>query len=116
MSHDDAVAALPATARLLASTAQVRVHAWRVGSLLALQHHPEADPDRVAFWTARGAARRLGLLDAPAPAYGTPADELPEPLRPAASAARAGAEAIEPVTMAFGRALGAAVVEAARGL
>lgn len=114
--HDDAVAALPATARLLASTAQVRVHAWRAGSLLALQHHPEADPDHVAFWAARGVARRLGLLDDPALAHGAPAAALPEPVRAAAGAARERAEAIEPVTTAFGRALAAAIVEAARGL
>lgn len=96
VSHDDAVAELPAGARLLASTAQVRVHAGRAGSLLALQHHPEADPDRVAFWAARGAARRLGLLDDPALAYGTPTDAVPEPLRPGASAARDGAEPSSP--------------------
>lgn len=109
-----AVAELPEGARLLASTAQARVHAWRCGSLLALQHHPEADPDRVAFWTARGAARRLGILEETSIAYGTPTADLSEPLRIAASAARSRAEAVEPVTTVFGRTLADSLVAAAR--
>lgn len=104
----------PSSPRARGSTAQARVHAWRCGSLLALQHHPEADPDRVAFWTARGAARRLGILEETSIAYGTPTADLSEPLRIAVSAARSRAEAVEPVTTVFGRTLADSLVAAAR--
>jgi GMP synthase (glutamine-hydrolysing) len=49
--HHDAVT-LPPSASLLASTATTPVQAFRAGSALALQFHPELDPGMLALWLA----------------------------------------------------------------
>ena len=49
VSHDDVVVRLPEGAVLLASSAGAPVQAWRVGGLLALQHHPESTPARIEY-------------------------------------------------------------------
>ncbi len=47
--HADAVAELPAGAELLA-TSDTYVHAFRLGSAVAVQFHPEAGPELLASW------------------------------------------------------------------
>lgn len=49
--HDDAVS-LPVGARLLASTPATPVQAFRAGSALALQFHPELEPRMLDLWLA----------------------------------------------------------------
>lgn len=49
-SHQDAVVALPPGASELASTASYPNQAFRVGSALGVQFHPEASPDLMARW------------------------------------------------------------------
>lgn len=49
--HSDAVE-LPSGAELLASTPRTPVQAFRIGSALGTQFHPEADDALVAAWTA----------------------------------------------------------------
>lgn len=115
-SHDDGVARLPEGAVLLASSERCPVHTWRLGSLLAVQHHPEADPQRLGLWTAMGAARPLGLLTEGPDGVVVEWGSLPVEVREAAEAARASAEAVEPRTVAVGRALAAALVGAARAV
>ena len=62
VSHDDVVVRLPEGAVLLASSAGAPVQAWRVGGLLALQHHPESTPARIEYWRARSAARAMSVM------------------------------------------------------
>lgn len=100
VSHDDAVAALPSGATLLATSAACPVHTWRAGRLIATQHHPEATAPRMAQWAEQDA------LDAGA----SPADAAA-----AAEEARREAEAIDGVVQTFGQALAAQLVRAARG-
>lgn len=100
VSHDDAVAALPAGAQLLASTPACPIHTWRAGRLIATQHHPEATPARMAQWAEQD-ARDAGVGPAEATA--------------AATQARREAEAIDGVVQTFGQALAGELVRAARG-
>lgn len=55
VSHDDAVTKLPDGAVLLATSQECPIHAWRYGSFLAVQHHPEASPEILADWAAQSA-------------------------------------------------------------
>lgn len=52
-SHWDVVDELPAGSTALASSTACAVQAFRVGSGLGVQFHPEADPELIAHW-ARG--------------------------------------------------------------
>ncbi len=66
-SHDDEVTALPPGAELLATGDGCRVQAFRVGSALGLQFHPEADATLVAGWAVaagRDPAADVAGLDA----------------------------------------------------
>lgn len=49
-SHRDAVTQLPAGATWLASTQTYEFQAFRVGSALGVQFHPETTPDAMAWW------------------------------------------------------------------
>lgn len=49
--HGDAVTELPPTAELLA-TSDTYVQAFRVGSALGVQFHPEASPDLLTHWAS----------------------------------------------------------------
>lgn len=49
-SHSDAVVELPPHAALLASSAAYRNQAFRVGSAVGVQFHPEASPDLMGRW------------------------------------------------------------------
>lgn len=51
-SHHDCVTELPPGASLLASTPACPVQAFRIGSALGLQFHPEVSPELIADWTA----------------------------------------------------------------
>jgi len=51
-SHDDAVTELPPEAVSLATTASYANQAFRIGSALGVQFHPEASPDLMARWQA----------------------------------------------------------------
>lgn len=51
--HADAVAELPPDAEWLASSAQYPFHAFRIGSALAVQFHPEASAATMCTWAAR---------------------------------------------------------------
>ncbi|MDU0347418.1 type 1 glutamine amidotransferase [Actinomyces sp. MRS3W] len=105
VSHDDGVVRLPETATLLASSAKAPVQAWRMGKLLALQHHPESTPARVEFVESRVTARALGL-DADDETLMSLTDaDLPAEAVAAGQRVRAEAERVEPVVQAFGRAL-----------
>lgn len=53
-SHDDAVTALPPGARQLASSAGYPNQAFRVGSALGVQFHPEASPELMGRWAELG--------------------------------------------------------------
>lgn len=48
--HSDVVTALPAKAQVLAASAAYPVQAFRYGSALGVQFHPEADADLIAAW------------------------------------------------------------------
>ena len=136
VSHHDAVTHLPEAATLLASSDRSPVHTWRVGRLLAFQHHPESDPARAAYWRTRDALNeQSGTIDtaslkaardalevaagrSAAPgAVGThgatPAD-LPEAVASAGAAVRAEAEKVDPVIQAFGRTLARILVRNVR--
>ena len=136
VSHHDAVTHLPEAATLLASSDRSPVHTWRAGRLLALQHHPESDPARAAYWRTRDALNeQSGTVDtaslkaardalevaagrSAAPgAVGThgatPAD-LPEAVASAGAAVRAEAERVDPVIQAFGRTLARILVRNVR--
>lgn len=62
LSHSDAVERLPADARLLASSTAYNYQAFRIGSGLALQFHPEAGPAQIARWHAATGAEEEPLL------------------------------------------------------
>ncbi|MDO4901473.1 type 1 glutamine amidotransferase [Actinomyces sp.] len=114
VSHDDGVVRLPETATLLASSAGAPVQAWRVGKLLALQHHPESTPARMAFVESRVTAWRMGAVaDVEAMKALTDA-ELPAEAAAAGRRVRADAERAEPVVQAFGRALARMLARQAR--
>lgn len=51
--HADAVAELPPDAEWLASSAQYPFHAFRIGSALAVQFHPEASAATMCSWASR---------------------------------------------------------------
>ena len=51
--HADAVAELPPDAEWLASSGQYPFHAFRIGSALAVQFHPEASAATMCAWAAR---------------------------------------------------------------
>lgn len=112
VSHDDAVAALPPQARLLATSQACPVHTWRLGRLIAFQHHPEATPARMADWAARDAAQgRVGQYVRERVGTGDPlADEVTH----SAAQARQQAEAVDGVVQTFGQALARELVSRAR--
>lgn len=60
-SHSDAVTGLPTGAETLASTSGYPHQAFRVGSALGVQFHPEASPELMGRWAAleRGDARAM---------------------------------------------------------
>lgn len=105
VSHEDGVVRLPEEAILLASSEGAPVQAWRAGRLLALQHHPESNPERIEYWQARNAARRMGLVRDEETAEALPEGVLPDEALAAGAAARVEAERVDPVIQAFGRAL-----------
>lgn len=53
-SHDDTVTRLPKGAVQLASTEQYPNQAFRVGSAVGVQFHPEASPELMGRWAALG--------------------------------------------------------------
>ncbi len=53
-SHSDVVTALPRDATLLASSQQYRNQAFRVGSAVGVQFHPEASPELMGRWAELG--------------------------------------------------------------
>jgi GMP synthase (glutamine-hydrolysing) len=53
-SHADAVTRLPSGAEQLASTESYPNQAFRVGSAVGVQFHPEASPDLMGRWAAAG--------------------------------------------------------------
>lgn len=53
-SHSDVVTELPAGAQLLASSQRYRNQAFRVGSALGVQFHPEASPELMGRWAELG--------------------------------------------------------------
>ena len=105
VSHEDGVVRLPEEAILLASSEGAPVQAWRAGRLLALQHPPESNPERIEYWQARNAARRMGLVRDEETAEALPEGVLPDEALAAGAAARVEAERVDPVIQAFGRAL-----------
>lgn len=50
-SHNDVVTVLPSGATLLASSAKYACQAFRLGSLISFQFHPEASPPTLQLWT-----------------------------------------------------------------
>lgn len=50
-SHFDAVDILPPNAQLLATNAQCPIQAFRLGSIVGVQFHPEATPELVEKWS-----------------------------------------------------------------
>lgn len=136
VSHHDAVTQLPPRATLLASSELSPIHTWRVGRLLAFQHHPESDPQRVEYWRTRDVLADMApsmdpadvtsaraVLEAGATPSGAAetgaagvraADRVPPSALEAGARARGEAEAVEPVVQAFGRALARVLVRNAR--
>lgn len=53
-SHYDVVEQLPASATLLASSERCPIQAFRLGSALCVQFHPEASPSTMGRWFALG--------------------------------------------------------------
>jgi GMP synthase (glutamine-hydrolysing) len=53
-SHDDVVTELPPGAKLLASSERYRNQAFRVGSAVGVQFHPEASPELMGRWAELG--------------------------------------------------------------
>jgi GMP synthase (glutamine-hydrolysing) len=51
--HSDAIAELPPDAEWLASSAQYPFHAFRIGSALAVQFHPEASAATMCSWATQ---------------------------------------------------------------
>lgn len=64
LSHGDAVERLPADAHLLASSTAYNYQAFRIGSSLAIQFHPEASPAQVARWHVANGGEQEPLLSA----------------------------------------------------
>ncbi|HML50394.1 MAG TPA: type 1 glutamine amidotransferase [Propionicimonas sp.] len=68
-SHSDVVTELPSEARLLASSTLYRNQAFRLGSAVGVQFHPEASPDLMARWaemdgmSGREMRRHLNTID-----------------------------------------------------
>lgn len=68
-SHSDVVTELPSEARLLASSTLYRNQAFRLGSAVGVQFHPEASPDLMARWAemdgmnGREMRRHLNTID-----------------------------------------------------
>lgn len=114
VSHDDGVVSLPETATLLASSAGAPVQAWRAGSLLALQHHPESTPARLERVESRVTAWKLGAVADMEELKDLTDDELPAEALAAGQRVRAEAERAEPVVQAFGRALARVLARQAR--
>lgn len=54
-SHDDVVAELPTAATLLASSERYANQAFRIGSAVGVQFHPEASPELMGRWAELGA-------------------------------------------------------------
>ena len=50
--HSDAITDLPAGATWLASSRSYPYQAFRIGSALGVQFHPEVSPERMAQWLA----------------------------------------------------------------
>lgn len=69
VSHYDAVTELPTGASLLASSIACPNHAWRYGSFLGFQHHPEAGVHEYGEWCA-STAREAGKNEDQARAIG----------------------------------------------
>ncbi|RRD29186.1 type 1 glutamine amidotransferase [Actinomyces bowdenii] len=113
VSHDDVVTRLPDGAVLLASSGRAPIQAWRLGTLLALQHHPESTPERVAYWRARSALRRKGTPGAEAIEHIEYSD-MPAHAREAGERARRAALGADPVIQAFGRCLARTFARQAR--
>jgi GMP synthase-glutamine amidotransferase domain-like protein len=63
VNHNDAVVALPPQAKLLASSKACPIEAWRLGSVLGLQWHPEVVPERLYLWAKENGAQ-AGLDEA----------------------------------------------------
>ena len=63
VNHNDAVVALPPQAKLLASSKDCPIEAWRLGSVLGLQWHPEVVPERLYLWAKENGAQ-AGLDEA----------------------------------------------------
>lgn len=114
VSHADGVVRLPEDAVLLATSEGAPIHAWRVGRLLALQHHPESTPDRIEHWQARSAAREMGLGLEGQTLETMDDAELPAEAIEAGRRARAEAERVDAVVQAFGRELARQLVASAR--
>ncbi len=114
VSHDDGVVDLPESATLLASSAGAPVQAWRAGSLLALQHHPESTPERMERVESRVTAWKLGAVADMEELKDLTDDELPAEAVAAGRRVRADAERAEPVVQAFGRALARVLARQAR--
>ncbi|MGO1590503.1 MAG: type 1 glutamine amidotransferase [Ancrocorticia sp.] len=64
LSHSDAVERLPQDSRLLASSTAYNYQAFRIGSGLALQFHPEASPAQIARWHVAQGGEEEPLLSA----------------------------------------------------
>ncbi|WP_172120513.1 type 1 glutamine amidotransferase [Actinomyces faecalis] len=115
VSHDDAVVGLPQGATLLASSERCPVHTWRVGRMLAFQHHPEASPARLGSWAEREAAEEMGVaLPVVTDSAVSSGQDLPVEAVAAGKQARATAEEADPVAQAYGRALARELVRHAR--
>ena len=115
VSHDDAVVSLPEGATLLASSQRCPIHTWRVGRMLAFQHHPEASPARLGSWTEREVAQEMGVEPPAVTDSAVPSGrELPAEAVAAGEQARATAEEADSVAQAYGRGLARELVRHAR--
>ena len=64
--HHDVVSALPDGAALLAASQRYEIQAFRIGSAVGLQFHPEASPATMCAWTpadAEAMIRRMEAVD-----------------------------------------------------
>lgn len=50
--HHDVITTLPAGAELLAASERYEIQAFRLGSAVGIQFHPEASPETMSAWTA----------------------------------------------------------------
>lgn len=62
-SHHDAVTRLPAGAMLLASSERCPVQAFRLGSGVGVQFHPETTPETMARWSAATGGDEAAMLE-----------------------------------------------------